>query len=254
MAVMAPMTVVMVLAGWFFILKSVGQGARPEKKIHSSADLKLFLWEIMPILIVVLVIAAVAGVTGLLALAGVKVKLPGALSILPGLSVSFLWVALANHIPLRQLAGAVFDKNILPLLFLVAAIMIFQGIMKDSRAVIDIRNELLAFRIPVLLVIMIMPFLSGLITGIAIGFVGTSFPLVIPLFPAAPLFDFLSQAALAYVFGLMGMMLSPVHLCFLVTKDYFKANLSGSYRLIVKPVLSLLITALAFFLFSRVIF
>ena len=99
--------------------------------------------------------------------------------------------------------------------------------MKDSRAVVDIRTELMTYRIPMLLVIVIMPFLSGLITGIGIGFVGTSFPLVIPLFPPTPLFNFLSYAALAYVFGFMGMMLSPVHLCFLVTKDYFKAGLLG---------------------------
>jgi len=39
---------------------------------------------------------------------------------------------------------------------------------------------------------MIMPFVSGLITGIAIGFVGTSFPLVIPLFQALPAYDSLA--------------------------------------------------------------
>ena len=116
--------------------------------------------------------------------------------------------------------------------------MIFQGIMKDSRAVVDIRTELMTYRIPILLVVVIIPFLSGLITGIGIGFVGTSFPLIIPLFPPTPLFNFLSYAALAYVFGFMGMMLSPVHLCFLVTKDYFKAGLLDSYRSILKPLLT----------------
>lgn len=252
-AVMAPMTLVAVLAGVVFILKPIGRDSVPRKKVFSSSGLKSFLWEIMPILIIIMVIIILAGLTGLLNPFGININLPGAMSILPGLLASTIWVCLVNRIPFRQLTAAAFDRNIFSIVFLVATIMIFQGIMKDSRAVVDIRNELMAYRIPILLVIVIMPFLSGLITGIGIGFVGTSFPLIIPLFPVSSLFVFLSYAALAFVFGFMGMMLSPVHLCFLVTKDYFKANLLGSYRLILRPVLSVLAVAVFFFFISRVL-
>jgi uncharacterized protein len=251
--VMIPMTLVMVLAGVVFFLKPIQRESVQEKKVFSSAELKTFFWEIMPILVVVLVIILLEGLTLLLNWAGVKISLPGAVSILPGLLVSLIWVGVVNRISLRQLATAVYERSIISILLLVAAIMIFQGIMKDSRAVVDIRTELMTYRIPMLLVIVIMPFLSGLITGIGIGFVGTSFPLVIPLFPPTPLFNFLSYAALAYVFGFMGMMLSPVHLCFLVTKDYFKANFLESYRLIIKPTLTLMGAAVVFFLISRVL-
>ncbi|MCJ7833571.1 MAG: DUF401 family protein [Deltaproteobacteria bacterium] len=250
-AFMVPMTIVMVLAGVVFILRPIRRESVRQKKVFSSSGLKTFLWEIMPILIIIMVIIILAGLTGLLNLFGVNINLPGAVSILPGLLASTIWVCLVNRIAFKQLTAAVYDRNIFSIVFLVVAIMIFQGIMKDSRAVVDIRNELMAYRIPILLVIVIMPFLSGLITGIGIGFVGTSFPLIIPLFPVSSLFVFLSHAALAFVFGFMGMMLSPVHLCFLVTKDYFKANLLGSYRLILKPVLSVLTVAVVFFFISR---
>jgi hypothetical protein len=250
-AFMLPMTIVMVLAGVVFILRPIKREPVRQKKVFSSSGLKTFLWEIMPILIVVMVIIFLACLTGLLNLFGININLPGAVSILPGLLVSTIWVCLVNRISFKQLTAAVYDRSIFSIVFLVAAIMIFQGIMKDSRAVVDIRNELMAYRIPILLVIVIMPFLSGLITGIGIGFVGTSFPLIIPLFPVFSLFVFLSHASLAFVFGFMGMMLSPVHLCFLVTKDYFKANLLGSYRLILKPVLSMMAVAVVFFFISR---
>jgi hypothetical protein len=206
----------------------------------------------MPILIVVMVIILLEVLTGLLKMGGITFSLPAAVSILPGLLVSIIWVCRVNRITFKQLWAAVYDRGVLSILLLVAAIMIFQGIMKDSRAVFDIRSELMTYKIPIWLVVAIMPFLSGLITGIGIGFVGTSFPLVIPLFPATPLFDYLSYAALAYVFGFMGMMLSPVHLCFLVTKDYFRANFLDSYRLIFKPILALMLTAVVLFLISRV--
>ena len=251
MAVMAPMTVVTVLAGLIFIMKPLGKMSGSEEADPTWSGLKEFLWEIMPVLIVALVIVALAGLSGLLALLGVRVKIPGTISILPGLVISTLWVCIVNHMSLAQFRSAVMHRDVLPMLSLIAAIMVFKGIMMDSQAVFQIRDELEAYEIPFTLIIMIMPFLSGLITGIAIGFVGTSFPLIIPLFPSTQPFDYLSCAALAYTFGYMGMMLSPVHLCFLVTKDYFKASLLNSYRYIFWPALTVMATAVVFYLVSR---
>jgi hypothetical protein len=122
----------------------------------------------------------------------------------------------------------------------------------DSQAVTQIRDELIAYHIPVTLIVIVMPFISGLITGIAIGFVGTSFPLIIPLFHTGNTFGYLTMAALAYTFGYMGMMLSPVHLCFLVTKDFFKASLLSSYRYIFKPALMVMGFAVTAFALLRI--
>lgn len=249
---MAPMTLVMVLAGIVFILRPISLKTQKKRRGFSSTDLRAFLWEIMPILIVVLLIVVLEGSASIFRTYGTS-GLPPAVSILPGLWASLLWVRWINHIPFRQVWASVWDRGILSLLLLVAAIMIFQGVMKDSRAVTEIRGELLAYRIPLLLVVVIMPFLSGLITGIGIGFVGTAFPLIIPLFPNGSTFDFLSYAALAYVLGFTGMMLSPVHLCFLVTKDYFRAGLLASYRRFYKPLLVVVGTAVLLFSVSRLI-
>jgi len=251
MAFMAPMTLVTVLAGVFFILMPLGRMPVRQTRGAAWSDIRKFLWEIMPILIVVLVIIALAGLTSILALLGFSIKIPGAISILPGLMASTMWVCGVNHISFKQFGAAVTVKDILPMLLLIAAIMIFKGVMTDSQAVLQIRDELMAWHIPVILIIMLMPFISGVITGIAIGFVGTSFPLIIPLFPSTNLFDYLSYASVAYSFGYMGMMLSPVHLCLVVTKDYFKANLLVSYRYLIMPAVTVMITAVVIFLVSR---
>ena len=131
--------------------------------------------------------------------------------------------------------------------------MIFKGIMVESQAVLQIREELIAYKIPISLAIMIIPFISGLITGLALGFVGTSFPLIIPLIQTNDLLHFLSFAGLAYTFGYMGMMLSPVHLCFLVSKDYYKASLLRSYQQLFPPVMAVIaITLTLFFMLQAV--
>jgi uncharacterized protein len=248
MAIMIPMTLVSVFAGAFFILRPLGQTPGRRGGAFSSRDIRGFLWEIMPILIVVGVILALGGLTGLLKMMGIHIKIPGSVSILPGLAAATVWICFVNRIKMKKVFHAATSKGLLPMLILVASIMVFKGIMNDSEAVIQIRNELMTYGIPIIIVILLMPFLSGLITGIAIGFVGTSFPLIIPMFPTTDLFTYLSWAALAYTFGYMGMMLSPVHLCFLVTKDYFKASLARSYQYLFLPVLAVM--AIALFLFT----
>lgn len=248
MAVMAPMTLVSVLAGSFFILRPLARMDGNNKGNLSWSRIKTFLWELMPILIVVLVIILLAVLTVISGTLGFNIKIPGAISLLPGLIASIIWVCVVNHTSFRQFRSAVINGNILPMIFLIIAIMIFQGIMTKSGAVIQIRNELMAYKVPVILVIIAMPFLSGLVTGIAIGFVGASFPLIIPMFQTGNMIEYLSFAALAYTFGYMGMMLSPVHLCFLVTKDYFKASFLNSYRLIMLPALTVMLIGVILFL------
>ena len=253
MAIMVPMTLVSIFAGIFFILRPLGQMPGRDAGAISAKDIRGFLWEIIPILIVVMVILALGGLTGLLGMMGIRIRIPGSLSILPGLVASTFWICLVNRIKMKKVFHEATDKGILPMLLLVAAIMVFKGVMNDSRAVIQIRNELMTYGIPIIMVILLMPFISGLVTGIAIGFVGTSFPLIIPMFPTTHLFSYLSWAALAYTFGYMGMMLSPVHLCLLVTKDYFKAGLARSYQYLCLPVLAVMMTALLLFAATRFI-
>lgn len=252
MAMMAPMTLISVLAGFIFIL-------RPMKKIenrHSGgpswAGIRAFLWESMPILIVVFLIIALAGLVRGLALLGYHAKISGAFSIMPGLFAALIWVCRVNRIPLGQFKSALMDKSILPMLYLLMAVMVFQGVLTGSQAAVQIRDELMAYRVPLILIVLILPFLSGLVTGIAIGFVGTSFPLVVPMFPAGSTLEYMSYAALAFSFGYMGMMFSPVHLCLLVTKDYYRASLLKSYRQLALPALSVMVMVLALFFVTRV--
>jgi len=55
----------------------------------------------------------------------------------------------------------------------------------------------------------------------------------------------LATLVLAYGFGYAGMMLSPVHLCLLVTRDYFSAPLMGVYRRILPCAITILVYAAA---------
>jgi integral membrane protein (TIGR00529 family) len=254
MIIMAPMTLVSVLAGIFFILRPIKKTGQDHQGAVSWSGIRNFVWEMIPILIVILFIVALTALASILDLLGFSLKIPPLLSIVPGLVISIIWVCCVNHASLSQVKSAITGRDNLAMLFLVIAIMIFKGVMEDSNAVAHISDELIAYRIPVIFLILIMPFLSGLVLGIAIGFVGASFPLIIPLFQTSDLLDYLSYALIAYTFGYMGMMLSPVHLCLLVTKDYFKAGFMGTYRYILRPALAVMAVSGAFFLITRILY
>jgi uncharacterized protein len=244
---MAPVTVISIFAGILFILRPIRLAHQEATNHVSWKSLGRFLKEILPILIIIFFILFQAALTEVLGMLGVRFAIPGALSILPGLVAALIWVAASNHLPAYRIRASLMDQGSISILLLIVAIMIFQGVLKESQAALQIRSELFAYRIPVSLVIMILPFIGGLITGIAVGFVGTSFPLIIPMFPDTDLAGYLSSAALAFTFGFMGMMLSPVHLCFLVTKDYYGASLIKSYRYLLLPALSVMATVTGIF-------
>ena len=166
MVVAAPLTVFSIIAGMVFIFRSIGRVKEKTPKTAAWPSIRQFLWEMLPILIVVLIIICLAGLTEVLKFLDYYVKIPSLFSILFGLFVALIWVGIVNHIPPGRFWSAVKRKDILVLLLLILAILIFRGIMEDTHAVKYIRNELTAYRIPVVFIILIMPFISGFITGI----------------------------------------------------------------------------------------
>ncbi len=112
-----------------------------------------------------------------------------------------------------------------------------------------LRGELSAAGISTYLLIMLIPLVCGISTGIAIGTVGAAFPIVISLIGPNPDFALLvSTTVLAYTFGHAGQLLSPVHVCILVSNEYFKVGLGKSLLGIVKPAIVVLAAG---FLLSR---
>ena len=235
-----PLTLINLGAGTLFLLGLVPSGtpSQPDRK-GGWAD---FRREVRPITLIVLAVPAVSLfklITGL--------PLPPLTAVFAGLGLCLALVIRQNHISAAQFSRAVFNKSLPPMILLVLAIMAFKGVLMESRAVTHIQIEMTRYGIPPLLIMLLMPFLSGFITGIAVGFVGASFPLVVPLLAQKSGLDFMSHASLAYAFGYMGIILSPVHLCLLVTKDYFSASLLKSYRYLIGPVLTVLLSVLVLF-------
>jgi hypothetical protein len=114
-----------------------------------------------------------------------------------------------------------------------------------STLITGMRDEFIRTGIPLIVVVMLVPFISGMVTGVAFGFVGASFPIVFALVGPDPSPGVAAATtAFAYTFGYMGMMLSPLHACLVVTAEYFKTSIFGAYRYIIGPAFVILLTSI----------
>jgi integral membrane protein (TIGR00529 family) len=139
-------------------------------------------------------------------------------------------VALAREMPL----------GVVPI---VAGAMVFRLVLETSGAVATMSAGLAGMNIPVLLVVFLAPFAAGLLTGLLTAAFAIGFPIGLSLVGPDPVAT--GYALVAYAGGLTGMLLSPMHLCLALTRDYYKAEWGGIYRRIVPAAGLLVIAAIA---------
>jgi hypothetical protein len=134
-----------------------------------------------------------------------------------------------------------------------AGVMVFQSFLSSSGLLPEAGANLVTSGIPVASVVALLPFVAGLVTGIGIGFVGPAFPLVVGLMAMEGTgLTPMATLALSFGFGYAGMMLSPVHLCLVLTNDYFSAPYRSVYRQILPCIWALLAASvLAFLVLGR---
>jgi hypothetical protein len=171
-----------------------------------------------------------------------------------GLLVAVAWTFRRNRLGGAALVTILRGRGIYSMVALVLSVMVFQHVLTVTDAARHIAQELQSLEVPVVLVVAILPMIAGAVTGLAFGFVGTSFPIVLPLVVAVvgP-GSIRPYVALAYAFGHFGQMLSPLHLCHVVSNQYFKTPFGPVYRQIVPSAILAATLTVAYFVILRMI-
>jgi hypothetical protein len=223
MAVQMPFTLVSIAAGYFFLLRNHSE----ELQVH-PADIpenSSVLPVLLPILLIVLCTLLLPPFYHQLfpVATSATSKL---LSMLTGLLAGlFLLNSRMNHAEGQRLFRFLFTLKTGNVLLTLGGVMIFQALLETSGLLPQAARQLIATQVPLTFIIGFLPFLAGLVTGIAIGFAGTAFPLVVGLMAVEGTgLTPISTLVLAFTMGYVGMMLSPVHLCFVLTREYFTAS------------------------------
>lgn len=171
-----------------------------------------------------------------------------------GLAASLAWTIRMSRLGGRDLLAVVKRASIYKLAAVVVCVMVFWYAVQQADAARRIASELSSLRVPAEVVVAALPLIAGLVTGLAVGFVGTSFPIVLAIVAEMPGGGSIRPyVALAYAFGHIGQMLSPLHICQVLSNEYFQAGSRAVYRRILPPAAAMAALAVAYFLLLRLL-
>ncbi len=216
---MFPLTLIMIFVGYFLLLRPINAPKNDRGDLRRGA--LLFLKSTYPILVII-VISIVLGY-----------------DMVYGAFLGFLSALLPHFGNVKKVE--VLKHALQPkIVFLLLSVMYFKELLSVTGAIEALPKTILGLDFPVVFVIVLTPFIVGLITGISFAYVGMTFPLLLPFFT-----DF-KWVALAYLSGYMGMLFSPVHLCLVFSAEYYRAELGKVYRVMLVPALVLFLLGLVY--------
>lgn len=235
-----PLSFVSIVAGYFFFLKQIGTSHAESVKAHTFS-----LVPFLPVLTVIVLY-------GLLQfLAPTLGDFNQYLPMVIGLFASLIVLQVLRPLTVETWVKMLISPRIFKMLLIILMVRVYGAFIATEingvSVVQSMANEMQHFGIPSLPLIMALPFLTGMTMGVAVGFAGTAMPVVVALMGPDPNFGVLIGTVIfAYVSGFMGTMLSPLHVCMIVTSEYYKTDLIRSYRPMVVPAVFMILVAFGY--------
>lgn len=240
MAYTWPAALACTLLGWFFFLRPHMKNAPPLAQAATRVSPGRLLVLGLPLL------TAILGAVGVeAAFAALETDLPFEIGVMAALVAASLVCALQNCVSPAEALRELTNRHTLHMLAVIAAIFIF----KDTLTLTGVAAQLAASagREAVLITAAaIVPFLVGLVSGITMAYVGAAFPLLMAVIPMTPTGPDMAWITLAILCGYTGVLISPLHICFIFSCTYYHVDLAQAWRLLILPCAVFLAASLAF--------
>jgi hypothetical protein len=166
-----------------------------------------------------------------------------------GVSVSIILLYLLTKSNWDTYRRMVKKSLTLKLAFAVFGIIIFQEMFKASQVHTLIQGVMSSIAFPALIIIIVIPFLLGLLTGSDFGaLVPLSYSLVAPFFPFTGV-SLLGLTSLLFISSFLGYLISPIHLCNVLSSDYLKTDTTRMYKFFIPAILATLCIQVVFVVF-----
>ena len=221
-----PMTLIMIPTGIIFLIRKIENNNRGGGRI--LRPLGGILVQMWPILLAILIYAATP------------------LELVYAILISLALLLLKERPALSKIRTVARSALSPRLLVLVFGALSFQQMLDLAGAVGSIPKLSAWLGLPGELVIILVSFISGLLTGILFALVGLAYPLL-----ASYLYQpdiNLANIFLAFISGYVGMIFSPTHFCLILTNEHFRSDLGKVYRLLAVPLLTLFLAGLILYL------
>ena len=90
--------------------------------------------------------------------------------------------------------------------------------------------------------VIVVPLALGVLTGYNLGSVALSYPILVPFFPTDISFiTLVGFASLIFISSVVGYLISPIHLCNVVSSDYLKTDTTRMYKMYIPAALVMLV-------------
>ena len=208
-------TVLAIAVGWLILIRPI-KIPRTKKIVETAAEIR---HERNGLLLALLPVASVFMVV---VFAGLNA------STATGMVVAawvFVLAAVGRRVGVKKIFLGAFDWK---MSLNICCILYFIQLLSVTEVLGEIVAAFQASPLPVPVIIACVSLIIGILTGMSQGHVA----IVMPIVAAMGTGD-LNLAGVAMVFGVAGQMLTPTHVCLIVTIDYFKADLLRT----LKPIL-----------------
>ena len=209
------LTVLMFSVGWFVLIRPIKTDSIKENAGSQAADEQGWqdLWLSLSPVVLTFVLVVFFNMNASV-----------------GMGVVTAGLFLVLHFTKREvsLKDVVVGAIDMKMFFNVLCILYFIQILTVTQVLQEIVAAFQSSPLPVPVIIACVSFIIGVLTGMSQGHVAIIMPII-----AAMQTGSLNLAGVAMAFGVAGQMLTPTHMCLVVTVDYFKANFFKT----LKPVL-----------------
>lgn len=224
-----PIFAVQIIAGIIWGTGGIDKGT-PKKQ---GSDPLVLIWELLPIITALLL--------------NIVFDIPLYFTLL--IAIGLLLFQNRDSYEGRQLPSLAKKGFSLDLLFASYGIMLFKGIVERSNSIEPAVSYLQSY-LPLLFVIMIAAMAVGLLFGHLPGAVGVGFPVLLTVMPVINV----QTVGLIFLFTFLGYLISPIHLCIILTIEYFGTDLKSFYKKAFYPIIALTATIVAWLMITGAFF
>jgi len=156
-----------------------------------------------------------------------------------GVSISLLLLYFLLHIEWKTYVGTLKKSFTWNLAIAIFGIMILREMIRISQIHILITETMQNLAFPALFIVILIPLLLGTLTGYNLGAVALSYPLVESFFIFTGIQP-LGLTSLIFMSSLIGYLISPIHLCNVLSSEYLKTDTTRMYKMFLPAAVMLL--------------
>ncbi len=246
----SPMSVVYFGLGWFFFVRQHKLPQIPYADAYgqNSGIWQEVFWQGAP-----LVIAIIGALCFEALFAFFLPQYPLDYGVIVALCLAVVFCLYQNNKGPKDFLCTIAKPGVRAMIFVVGALGVFKNVLTEGGIVQQLIGQdsgLLALWVSTIC----LPMIIGALTGLMMAAVGSVFPLILALVEAGQGLSPLPWMMLGLVSALAGAMMSPLHICFVLSCQYFNVSLPSSVKKVILPSLLFILFGIGyFFILSYVI-